>query len=109
MAQQGGHYCDLGIHSKMTTRFEEEAQSHWQARHSLRGVPLMSPEWKGPQDHFPTGPGTIEDHTLPWGLAIANMASLCLYNRTASHSSLDKVPLGADDNVPFVPQSLDIK
>ena len=81
----------------MTTRLEEEAQSHWQASHILRGVPLMSPEWKCPQNDFLTVPGTIEDHTLPWGLAITSMSLLCLYYRAASLSSLDKASMGTYD------------
>ena len=70
----------------MTTRLEEEAQSHWQASHILRGVPLMSPEWKCPQNDL-----------------------LCLYYRAASLSSLDKASMGTYDNVSFAPQSLSIK
>lgn len=69
----------------------------------------MSPEWKSPQNDFPTVPGTIKDHTLPWGLAIANMTLLCLYDRATRHSSLDKASMGAYDNVPFAPRSSSIK
>lgn len=69
----------------------------------------MSPEWKCPQNDFLTVPGTIEDHTLPWGLAITSMSLLCLYYRAASLSSLDKASMGTYDNVSFAPQSLSIK